>query len=90
MNLCYLAKFGKNKFNLWHMLLGAIAGGAHTARAHMCGSPLIEVIIRRIYRELIHVVKNLCVCVCVCVCALVPDKVSTIGLKLNVTLTAPF
>ena len=31
MNLCYLAKFGKNKFNLWHMLLGAIAGGAHTA-----------------------------------------------------------
>ena len=30
MNLCYLAKFGKNKFNLWHMLLGAIAGGAHT------------------------------------------------------------
>ena len=33
MNLCYLAKFGKNKFNLWHMLLGAIAGGAHTAPA---------------------------------------------------------
>jgi hypothetical protein len=32
MNLCYLAKFGKNKFNLWHMLLGAIAGGAHTVR----------------------------------------------------------
>ena len=33
MNLCYLAKFGKNKFNLWHMLLGAIAGGAHTVSA---------------------------------------------------------
>ena len=35
MNLCYLAKFGKNKFNLWHMLLGAIAGGAHTV-AEIC------------------------------------------------------
>jgi len=30
MNLCYLAKFGKNKFNLWHAKLGAIASGAHT------------------------------------------------------------
>jgi len=26
MNLCYLAKFGKNKFNQWHAILRVIAG----------------------------------------------------------------